>query len=88
MIVNVEIKCLPWEPDPDTPDRDVVHAVVDLLARAVRASHSDIIVSSFDLGAVDACRAFAPEIATGWLTSGQELAAAARGRAPNTVTRG
>ena len=31
MIVNVEIKCLPWEPDADTPDRAVVHAVVELL---------------------------------------------------------
>ena len=36
----------------------------------------DIIVSSFDLSAVDACRVFAPEITTGWLTSGQALAAA------------
>ena len=31
MIVNVEIKCLPWEPDADTPDRVVVRAVVDLV---------------------------------------------------------
>jgi glycerophosphoryl diester phosphodiesterase len=75
MIVNVEIKCLAWEPDADTPDREVVHAVVDLL-RATTAP-VDLIVSSFDLGAIDACRAFAPEIATGWLTSGQEVAAAA-----------
>jgi glycerophosphoryl diester phosphodiesterase len=75
MIVNVEIKCLPWEPDADTPDRAVVHAVVDLL-RAT-AVLSEIVVSSFDLGAVDASRGIAPEIATGWLTSGQEIAAAA-----------
>jgi glycerophosphoryl diester phosphodiesterase len=34
--------------------------------------------SSFDLGALDACHAFAPEIATGWLTSGQDVAAAAK----------
>jgi len=74
MIVNVEIKCLPWEPDADTPDRVVVHAVVELLRAS--ASIPDIIVSSFDLGAVDACREFAPEITTGWLTSGQALAAA------------
>ncbi len=36
-----------------------------------------MIVSSFDLGAVDVCREIAPEIATAWLTSGQEIAAAA-----------
>jgi glycerophosphoryl diester phosphodiesterase len=75
MIVNVEIKCLPWEPDADTPDRVVARAVVDLVRES--ASVPDIIVSSFDLGAIDACRAHAPEIATGWLTSGQALAAAA-----------
>jgi glycerophosphoryl diester phosphodiesterase len=75
MIVNIEIKCLPWEPDADTPDREVVHAVVDLVRTT--AGPSAIIVSSFDLGAVDAFRTFAPEIATGWLTSGQEVAPAA-----------
>jgi glycerophosphoryl diester phosphodiesterase len=78
MIVNVEIKCLPWEPDADTPDHDVVHAVVDLLRAQTSVALSDIIVSSFDLGAVDACRAFAGDITTGWLTSGQELAVAAK----------
>ncbi len=31
MIVNVEIKCLPWEPDADTPDHAFVHAVIELL---------------------------------------------------------
>jgi glycerophosphoryl diester phosphodiesterase len=75
MIVNAEIKCLPWEPDADTPDRAVVHAVVDLLGE--RAVASDIIASSFDLGAVDAIRADAPEFTTGWLTSGQAVATAA-----------
>jgi glycerophosphoryl diester phosphodiesterase len=77
MIVNVEIKCLPWEPDPDTPERTVVRAVVDLLRTGASVPVADIIVSSFDLGAVDACRVFEPEIATGWLTSGQDVAAAA-----------
>jgi glycerophosphoryl diester phosphodiesterase len=77
MIVNVEIKCLPWEPDPDTPDRSVVRAVVDLLRADASVPRADIIVSSFDLGAVDACRAVAPEIATGWLTSGQDVTTAA-----------
>ncbi|MDQ1458005.1 MAG: glycerophosphoryl diester phosphodiesterase [Actinomycetota bacterium] len=78
MIVNVEIKCLPWEPDADT-DRVVVRAVGEIVRAAVRAGPpgSEFIVSSFDLGAVDASLAFAPEITTGWLTSGQEIATAA-----------
>jgi glycerophosphoryl diester phosphodiesterase len=77
MIVNVEVKCLPWEPDPDTPDRAVMRAVVDLLRTHASVPVADVIVSSFELGAVDACREFAPEIATAWLTSGQEIAQAA-----------
>ena len=76
MIVNVEVKCLPWEPDADT-DRTVVHAVVELLRSTDSVATSDVILSSFDLGAVDAARAAAPDVATGWLTSGQEFAAAA-----------
>jgi glycerophosphoryl diester phosphodiesterase len=39
----------------------------------VRADAPDAIVSSFDLGAVDACRAVAPELSTAWLTMGQDL---------------
>lgn len=73
MTVNVEIKCLPWEPDADTPEHDVARAVVELLRANADAAASDIIISSFDLATVDACRAFAPELATGWLTSGQDL---------------
>jgi glycerophosphoryl diester phosphodiesterase len=68
LIVNVEIKCLPWEPDADGPEHRVVRAV----ATAVRAHAPDAIVSSFDLDAIDACRAFAPELATAWLTTGQD----------------
>lgn len=78
MIVNVEIKCLPWDPDPDTPDHDVVRAVVELLHAQSSVALSDIIISSFDLTAVDASRAFATDLTTGWLTSGQEVAAAAQ----------
>lgn len=79
MIVNVEIKCLPWEPDADTPDRFVVGAVAEIVRAGAgkETPGSDFIVSSFDLGAVDACRAFAPEITTGWLTSRQGIAPAA-----------
>ena len=73
MLVNVEVKCLPWEPDADDADHTVVRAVVDL----VRAHAPGAIFSSFDLTAVDAVRAFAPEFVTAWLTSGQSLASAA-----------
>jgi len=73
LLVNVEIKCLPWEPDADGSDHPVVRAV----ATAVRAHAPDAIVSSFDLDAVDACRTFAPELATAWLTTGQDVATAA-----------
>jgi len=73
MLVNVEIKCLPWEPDADGPDRPVARAVVD----AVRAHAPGAIISSFDLGAVDVVRALAPELDTAWLTSGQDVASAA-----------
>jgi glycerophosphoryl diester phosphodiesterase len=78
MIVNVEIKCLPWEPDADT-GRFVVRAVGEIVRGAARSGTpgSEFIVSSFDLGAVDASLAFAPEITTGWLTSGQQIATAA-----------
>jgi glycerophosphoryl diester phosphodiesterase len=73
MLVNVEIKCLPWEPDADDADHSVVRAVIDV----VREHAPDAIVSSFDLTAVDAVRVFAPELVTAWLTSGQALANAA-----------
>lgn len=70
LMVNVEIKCLPWEPDPDTDDRAVVRAVVDEMRRHAL----EYVVSSFDLGAVDACRELAPEYPTGWLTHSQPIA--------------
>jgi glycerophosphoryl diester phosphodiesterase len=74
MLVNIEIKCLPWEPDPDVPDRVVARGVIDL----VRETGGDVIISSFDLGAVDWCRKHAPEIPTGLLTSGQPVIEVAR----------
>jgi glycerophosphoryl diester phosphodiesterase len=73
LLVNVEIKCLPWEPDADDEDRSVVRAVVD----AVRDANAEVIVSSFDLGSIDACREHAPDLVTAWLTFGQPLAAVA-----------
>ena len=73
MLVNVEIKCCAWDPDPDTPEHDLVASVV----ATIRECEAEVIVSSFDLDNIDACRAFAPELATGWLTHDQELAPAA-----------
>jgi glycerophosphoryl diester phosphodiesterase len=70
LLVNVEIKCLPWEPDSDLPDRRVLRAAIEQL----RASTANVIISSFELDAVDACRTLAPELTTAWLTTGQELA--------------
>ncbi len=74
MVVNVEIKCLPWEPDADTNDHAVVRATCELVA----AQAPDAIISSFDLVTVDTCRRIAPALATAWLTSGQEVGSAAR----------
>jgi glycerophosphoryl diester phosphodiesterase len=73
LLVNVEVKCLPWEPDPDPPDRPVLRAVI----AEVRAHAPGSVISSFDLDALDACRALAPELATAWLTAGQDPVAAA-----------
>ena len=70
--VNVEVKCLPWEPDPD-PEHEVVRAAADL----VRAHPVDVVVSSFDIDTIDALRTYAPEIPTGFLVYGRDLAAAA-----------
>lgn len=70
IFVNVEMKCLPWEPDADVEHRHLVHAVADTL----RARAQDAIVSSFDFGAVNACRVYAPELTTAWLTSGIDVA--------------
>jgi glycerophosphoryl diester phosphodiesterase len=72
LVVNAEVKCLPWEPDADT-DGSVMRATID----AVSAHDGMVIVSSFDLAAVDRARAHAPDLATGWLTHGQQVAAAA-----------
>jgi len=72
LVVNAEVKCLPWEPDADT-DGSVMRATID----AVRAHDGMIIVSSFDLAAVDRVRAEAPDLASAWLTHGQGVAAAA-----------
>src|SRR6476659_4788906 len=74
LVVNAEVKCLPWEPDADT-DGTVMRATVDAIA-AFEATPGTpkAVISSFALTAVDRARALVPEIATGWLTHGRELA--------------
>jgi glycerophosphoryl diester phosphodiesterase len=77
LVVNAEVKCLPWEIDADH-DGTVMRATVDALA----GYDGEVIVSSFALGAVDLAREYAEQrsasrIETGWLTHGQEVGAAA-----------
>jgi glycerophosphoryl diester phosphodiesterase len=66
-VVNIEVKCLPWEPDAD-PGGWVGRAVADLVA--ARGIEDHVVVSSFALEALDAVHAYAPETPTGWLTMG------------------
>jgi len=67
IVVNVEIKCCAWDPDPD-PEHEVAARVVELV-REIDA-FDRVIVSSFDLGHVDAVRRSEPRIATGFLVHG------------------
>jgi glycerophosphoryl diester phosphodiesterase len=67
MLVNVEIKCFPTEPDAD-PERVVVHGVVEMVER--RALHDHVIVSSFELEAIDVTRTLDARVTTAWLTIG------------------
>jgi glycerophosphoryl diester phosphodiesterase len=66
--VNVEIKCAPWEPDAD-PEHRVVRGAIDL----IRDRDVDVLISSFDLATIDAARAYAPEIPTGFLVHHSDL---------------
>lgn len=70
LLVNIEIKCLPWEPDSD-PERFVVDAVADLIAE--RGIVEQVIVSSFDLEAINAMRSRDPRVRTGWLVYERDL---------------
>jgi len=72
LVVNAEVKCLPWEIDADR-DGTVMRATIDALSMHIGTA----IVSSFDLAAVDLARAYAPDMPTAWLTHGQEVPSAA-----------
>jgi glycerophosphoryl diester phosphodiesterase len=76
--VNAEVKCLPWEPDADR-DGSVMRATLDaIVAFAATAPGGSFVISSFDIAAVDRARAYAPDLATGWLTHGQAVNDAVR----------
>ena len=62
-VVNVEIKNLPHEPGWD-PTEGLAREVAELVAPL----GNRIVVSAFTLATVDAVRAAAPEVRTGWLT--------------------
>ena len=83
LMVNIEIKCFPTEPDAD-PERIVVRSVLEMVEQ--RNLYEKVIVSSFELDAVDLVRTLDARVTTGWLTSGLAPAttlpiAAARGHA-------
>ena len=66
MIVNVEIKNFPIEPDYD-PDEFLAGAVAGLVTE--RRLHGRVVVSSFSLDVIDRVREVDPEIPTGDVTS-------------------
>lgn len=84
LLVNVEIKNLPPDPDFD-PDETVADGVVELLA--ARGGADRVLVSSFNLATVDRVRALDGGVPTAWLRldlddpAGVIGAAVARGHA-------
>lgn len=64
MGIDIEIKNAP-----DDPDYDAEHQVSEAVAGLITAYelHDRVLVSSFDIGAVDRIRALDPAIPTGWL---------------------
>jgi glycerophosphoryl diester phosphodiesterase len=73
MWVNIEIKNDPAEPDHDESDR-VAHLVAEVLVR--RGETPRWLISSFRRETVNAMRSIAPAVATAWLTTDVEDAAA------------
>ncbi|MCU1430066.1 MAG: glycerophosphoryl diester phosphodiesterase [Actinomycetia bacterium] len=70
LFVNIEMKCLPWEPDPD-PEGQVAAAVAAAVSE--RRITQQVEVSSFDLGALGVMRSIDARIPIGWLTFGQPV---------------
>jgi glycerophosphoryl diester phosphodiesterase len=65
LLVNVEIKGFPTEPDAD-PGRIVARGVVAMLER--RALREHVMVSSFELDCIDVVHALDERVTTAWLT--------------------
>lgn len=65
LVVNVEIKNSPFDPDHD-PERRLADDVVALLR--ARGGRDRVLVSSFDLATVDRVRALDPSVPTAFLT--------------------
>lgn len=65
LVVNVEVKNAPNEPDWD-PAESVARTVAETLR--IRALHERTIVSAFTLSSIDAVRTVDPTLRTGWLT--------------------
>jgi glycerophosphoryl diester phosphodiesterase len=65
LLVNIEVKNLPHEPDFD-PAEQLATDVVALLA--ARGGTDRVVVSSFSLATIDAVHAAEPSVPTGWLT--------------------
>jgi glycerophosphoryl diester phosphodiesterase len=68
MLVNVEIKNSKVDPDYD-PTMAMVAPIIDELRRRGPGATDRWLISSFSWSTVAACREYAPEIATGCLTS-------------------
>ena len=68
VLVNIEIKNLPWDPGFDPDERSAVE-VVELLGR--RDGHDDVLVSSFHLATIDRIRATGSPTPTALLTVGR-----------------
>jgi glycerophosphoryl diester phosphodiesterase len=64
LVVNIEIKNSPNDPDFD-PDDSVAEAVVALLAE--RGGRDDVLISSFNPSSVARVRSAAPHLGTAWL---------------------
>lgn len=64
MIVNIELKNLPGEPDFD-PSNQLADLVVGAVKRL--GAETSVLISSFNLSSVERVRALEPSIATAWL---------------------
>lgn len=76
LVVNIELKNDPTDPDFDPADR-LADAVVDLLARRDEPRHRWLL-SSFRLATIDRARALAPDLATAFLTVDADVDIVAR----------